>query len=213
MISNFLGTGGNVPTNNGSSESVGVEDNLSNLPGARKHRRQLGNLLGGLFGGGAAGRGGDKNDGPPEARVAASVGDGASSGLPTASDDGEVTLTYRQVNQDGAGPMTADIDATSGGTDPDAFQSAEVTQDVPGLGIQGLSLATNTDFPLKVRMPEGMTCEGSVGGAENVCIVRVRNGAAAGPFGGSGAFTQSAAARKRAFAYRLKKRMEIARKN
>lgn len=97
MISNFLGTGGNVPTNNGSSESVGVEDNLSNLPGARKHRRQLGNLLGGLFGGGAAGRGGDKSDGPPEARVAASAGDGASSGLPTASDDGEVTLTYRQV--------------------------------------------------------------------------------------------------------------------
>ncbi|RSM05452.1 hypothetical protein CEP52_006254 [Fusarium oligoseptatum] len=215
MISNFLGTGGNVPTNNGSSESVGVEDNLSNLPGggARKHRRQVGNFLGGLFGGGAAGRGGDKNDGPPEARVAASTGEGATSGLPTASDDGEVTLTYRQVNQDGAGPMTADIDATSGGTDPDAFQSAEVTQDVPGLGIQGLSLATNTDFPLKVQMPEGMTCEGSVGGAENVCIVRVRNGAAAGPFGGSGAFTQSATARKRAFAYRLKKRMEIARKH
>ncbi|KAJ4149321.1 hypothetical protein NW754_000760 [Fusarium falciforme] len=200
MISNFLGTGGNVPTNNGSSESVGVEDNLSNLPGARKHRRQLGNLLGGLFGGGAAGRGGDKNDGPPRLVLQPlPATTGMSSSL--------------EVNQDGAGPMTADIDATSGGTDPDAFQSAEVTQDVPGLGIQGLSLATNTDFPLKVRMPEGMTCEGSVGGAENVCIVRVRNGAAAGPFGGSGAFTQSAAARKRAFAYRLKKRMEIARKN
>lgn len=107
--------------------------------------------------------------------------------------------------------MTAEIDATSGGTDPDAFQTAEVTQDVPGIGIQGLSLATNTDFPLKVQMPQGMTCEGSVGGANNVCIVRVRNGAAAGPFGGSGAFTQSAASRKRAIAFRLKKRMEIIR--
>lgn len=56
-------------------------------------------------------------------------------------------------------------------------------------------------------MPQGMTCDGSVGGANNVCIVRVRNSAGAGPFGGSGAFTQSTAARKRAVAYRLKKRM------
>jgi hypothetical protein len=60
-------------------------------------------------------------------------------------------------------------------------------------------------------MPEGMTCDGQVGGAQNVCIVRVRNGAAAGPFGGSAAFTQTQAARKRAVAYRLKKRMEISR--
>lgn len=58
-------------------------------------------------------------------------------------------------------------------------------------------------------MPAGMTCDGKVGGAENVCIVRVRNSAAAGPFGGSAAFTQTKAARKRAVAYRLKKRMEI----
>lgn len=62
-------------------------------------------------------------------------------------------------------------------------------------------------------MPQGMTCDGSVGGADNVCIVRVRNSAAAGPFGGSAAFTQSAAARKRAIAYRLKKRMQLDRKN
>ncbi|KAF4465077.1 gEgh 16 [Fusarium albosuccineum] len=196
MISNFLGSGGNnVPTNNGSSASVGVEDDLSDLPGS-KIKRQIGNFLGGLFGGGNGE--GEKSDGPPESSVAATSGDGASSGLPTASDSGEVTLTYRQVNQDGAGPMTADIDATSGGTDADAFQTAEVTQDVPGVGFQGLSLATNTDFPLKVQMPEGMTCEGSVGGANNVvsCVSAT-----------------SAAARKRAFAYRLKKRMELTRKH
>jgi hypothetical protein len=114
-----------------------------------------------------------------------------------------------QINQDGAGPLTAEVDGTSGGTDPNAFQTAEVTQDVPGLGVQGLSLATNTDFPLTVQMPAGMTCDASVGGADNVCVVRVRNGAAAGPFGGSAAFTQSNAARKRAIAYRLKKRMAL----
>ncbi|WZH49358.1 hypothetical protein QYS62_010557 [Fusarium acuminatum] len=224
MISNFLGSGNgaaNVPTNNGTAAGVGVEDDLSNIPAGRNNnnnnnnkekKRQLGGFLGGLFGGGRGGAGGgDKNEKPEETSVAATAGEGANSGLPTASDNGEVTLTYRQVNQDGAGPMTADIDATSGGTDPDAFQTAEVTQDVPGLGIQGLSLATNTDFPLKVQMPQGMTCEGTVGGANNVCIVRVRNGAAAGPFGGSGAFTQSTAARKRAIAFRLKKRMQIVR--
>ncbi|QPC69289.1 hypothetical protein HYE68_000041 [Fusarium pseudograminearum] len=190
MIANFLGTsGGNsVPTNNGTDSGVGVEDDLSGLNRGgrnnnRKQRRQLGNLLGGLFGGGRGGGNGEKADKPNES----------------------------SINQDGAGPMRADIDATSGGTDPDAFKTAEVTNDVPGVGFGGLSLATNTDFPLTVKMPQGMTCEGTVGGANNVCIVRVRNSAAAGPFGGSGAFTQSASARKRAIAFRLKKRMQIVR--
>lgn len=52
-------------------------------------------------------------------------------------------------------------------------------------------------------MPDGMTCEGKAGGAENVCVVRVRNPALAGPFGGSAAFTQSegSAARRRAMKY------------
>lgn len=81
-----------------------------------------------------------------------------------------------------------------------------MTEDVPGLGFQGLSLATNRDFTLKVQMPAGMTCDATVAGVDNVCIVRVRNGAAAGPFGGSAAFTMSSTARKRAVEYRLKKR-------
>ncbi|KAM0351729.1 hypothetical protein ACHAPU_002241 [Fusarium lateritium] len=218
MISNFLGAGNgaaNVPTNNATSAGVGVEDDLRNLPQNRQNRikkekRQFRNLFGGLFGGGGQGQG-EKTETAEETSVAATAGEGSTAGLPTASDNGEVTMTYRQINQDGAGPMTADIDATSGGTDPDAFQTSEVTKDIPGLGIQGLSLATNTEFPLTVKMPQGMTCEGKVGGASNVCIVRVRNGAAAGPFGGSGAFTQSTAARKRAIAFRLKKRMQIVR--
>ena len=87
-----------------------------------------------------------------------------------------------------------------------------MTKDVPGLGVQGISLATSTEFDMQMMMPAGMTCEGQAGGANNVCIARVRNSAAAGPFGGSGAFTQSTTARKRAIAYRLKKRMEIGRK-
>ena len=84
-----------------------------------------------------------------------------------------------------------------------------MTQDVPGLGFGGLSLATSRDFPLTVQMPAGMTCDATVAGVDNVCIVRVRNGAAAGPFGGSAAFTMSPAARKRAIEYRKKKRAQV----
>jgi hypothetical protein len=122
-------------------------------------------------------------------------------------------MTLRQINQDGAGPFTADVDGTSGGTDEAAMQPATITQDVPGLGVQGISLATSTEFAMKVQMPQGMTCDATVAGTPNVCVMRVRNGAAAGPFGGSVAFTQGAAARKRAIAYRLKKRMEFSRKH
>ncbi|KNG48760.1 cell surface protein [Stemphylium lycopersici] len=215
MVGAFMGQGAAPPANQGASGSVGVEDNIQQ-PGQK--RQFLGGLLGGGGGGNSAGAtgitgllggGGEKVNGPPESRVAAAVGAGAASGMPTCADDGTVTMTLRQVNQDGAGPFTADVDGTSGGTDEAAMQSAEVTQDVPGLGVQGISLATNTEFDMKVQMPAGMTCDATVAGVNNVCVMRVRNGAAAGPFGGSVAFTQGAAARKRAIAYRLKKRMEI----
>lgn len=144
--------------------------------------------------------------GTVENGVAAAAGTGATSGLPTTADDGTISMTFHQVNQDGAGPLTAAIDATSGGTDPAAFKDAKVTQNVPGLGIGGLSGATTTDFGVKVQMPAGMTCSGTVGGASNVCIVRMQNSALAGPFGGSAAFTQSAAAKKRAVEFNLRKR-------
>ncbi|KAM3444923.1 hypothetical protein NHJ13734_000957 [Beauveria thailandica] len=233
-VARFMGSSQAAPKNNGASGAVGKEDDLSGLPAgaAKRHeerRRQLGKLFGGLLGGGGGnnnggaagglggllggggGAAGTKSNVAAETMVADTAGMGSSQGMPTADSNGVVSMVYRQINQDGAGPLTAMVDGTSGGTDNSAFQKAEVTQDVPGLGIGGLSLATNTEFPLKVQMPAGMTCEGTVGGVKNVCIVRVRNSAAAGPFGGSAAFTQNATARKRAIAYRLKKRMEIAR--
>lgn len=97
------------------------------------------------------------------------------------------------------------VDGTSGGTDMAAFKQAQVTQDVPGI-VAGISAASTTDFPVKVQMPAGMTCDATVGSATNVCVVRVRNKTPAGPFGGSAAFTQTAAARKRAIEYRMKMR-------
>jgi hypothetical protein len=95
-------------------------------------------------------------------------------------------MTFHQVNGDGAGPLTADIDYTSGGKDASAFQQATVLQDVPGTNSR--SKARAQDFSVQVQMPQGSTCTGSAGGANNVCFVRVRNNARAGPFGGSAAF-------------------------
>jgi len=203
MINNFMG-GDAAPKSKGKAAATGVEDDIPNIKRAELYARQG---LAGLFGGGK--NQGKKGNSVPEARVAATAGMGASEGMPTCADDGTITMTFRQINQDGAGPLTADVDGTSGGTKESAMRKAKVMTDVPGLGVQGLSLATNTDFPVKVQMPAGMTCDATVGMATNVCVVRVRNGAAAGPFGGSAAFTQTAAGRKRAIAYRLKKRMDF----
>ncbi|KAF2251162.1 hypothetical protein BU26DRAFT_563106 [Trematosphaeria pertusa] len=198
-ISTFMGTGAGAATGAGASTAATAQK-----------RQLLAGLLGGGkgkgAGAGAASDGTKTTAGATEQGVAKAAGAGASSGLPTTADDGTVTMTFHQVNQDGAGPLTAQIDATSGGTDPAAFQDAQVMQDVPGIGIGGLSAATTTDFPVKVQMPQGMTCSGQVGGASNVCIVRMQNSALAGPFGGSAAFTQSAAAKKRAVEYNLRKR-------
>ncbi len=172
-------------------------------------KRGLLDALTGGAGGGAAGgaaAGAKTPKGTTEGGVAAAAGTGASSGLPTTADDGSITMTFHQVNQDGAGPLTAQIDATSAGTDPAAFQDATVMQNVPGIGIGGLSAAAVKDFPVKVQMPAGMTCQGTAGGATNVCVVRMQNSALAGPFGGSAAFTQSTAAKKRAVEYNLRKR-------
>lgn len=169
--------------------------------------RQLLNLLGLGGGRGRSGKGSATPRGTKETAVLAATGMGAAQGLPTTSDDGTIKMVYHQVNQDGAGPLTADIDATSGGTEAAAFKKADVTVNVPGLGIGGLSAARTMDYPVEVKMPAGMTCEGQVAGATGVCIARLRNGAIAGPFGGSVAFTQSPAAKKRAIEHNLRNRM------
>lgn len=115
MIAAFMGSGAAPPTNQGASGSVGVEDNIQqpdqkrqffggrfggnrdnadDAAGAGNGGGILGGLLGGLTGGGGSG---EKVTGPPEARVAAVQGAGATSGLPTCADDGTVTMTLRQV--------------------------------------------------------------------------------------------------------------------
>ncbi|OAA48808.1 cell surface protein (Mas1) [Cordyceps fumosorosea ARSEF 2679] len=219
VVASFMGRGSKVATNNGASGATGVEDSIpaNILTQQRAQRREEHmNEMRGVFSGifnlpvvGVLGLGGTPKDYPKETIVGDMAGQGAEKGMPTSNDNGEVSLIYRQVNQDGAGPLTAAIDPTSGGKDGSAFKSASMPLNMPGVGISGLSVATNTDYPITVKMPQGMTCEGEIAGVKNVCVVRVRNQAFAGPFGGAAAFVQSEGARKRAVAYRLKKRFEI----
>ncbi|KAF3923821.1 hypothetical protein ABW21_db0202828 [Orbilia brochopaga] len=136
-------------------------------------------------------------------------GVGSANGLPTCSDTGIITMTYHQINGDGAGPLVAKIDAFSGGTNAGAFVAAKMLKNVPGQA--GNSQNTMTDFDIAVQMPEGMVCGATVAGVSGVCIVRVNNPAAAGPFGGAAAFIQSPRAKKRALEFRRLKKRHYAR--
>ncbi|KAB8228047.1 uncharacterized protein BDW43DRAFT_316254 [Aspergillus alliaceus] len=75
----------------------------------------------------------------------------------------------------------------SSGTDPRAFKSAQVIKNIPG--VTGFPTSSTMNYDVQVKVPSGMKCSGTVGAALNVCIVRVRNNAISGPFGGSAAFT------------------------
>lgn len=123
--------------------------------------------------------------------------------LPQVSDGGSLSGTYHIVTTDGAGPLTAIVDPTGTG----AFSTgtkAEVTTQVPGrngniaapkqrrfwtramvnMGIVKRASNVNEDYPVSVKIPAGTTCSGTVGGQQNVCLVKIVNPSNAGPFGG-----------------------------
>ncbi|PFH60731.1 hypothetical protein XA68_10487 [Ophiocordyceps unilateralis] len=219
-IANFMGTNKATQKNSGQS-GVGQEDDLTGLDKVKQKRLAerelfvrglLDNLLGGgggLFGGGGGDKAkGEKNNFAQETSVADTSGMGAQKGLPTTDEEGNFNVIYRQINQDGAGPLTMECDGSSCGKDNSAFQDADIQNNVPG-AIAGLSLATNTEFAMNCSLPQGMVCKAQCGGAQNVCVCRMRNNTPAGPFGGSVALTQSQGAVKRAVAYRLRKRYEV----
>ncbi|CAP64829.1 uncharacterized protein PODANS_5_3780 [Podospora anserina S mat+] len=89
-----------------------------------------------------------------------------------------VDVTIHQVNADGAGPYTCDLDEGSNS----GIMSHElvVSNNIPGQN--GLSQAAEQEFTITVTMPDDMKCIG--GSTGNVCTVRCRNAAQAGPFGG-----------------------------
>jgi hypothetical protein len=96
-----------------------------------------------------------------------------------------MTVTVHQVNADGAGPYECDLDETSNGATN--FIPLTVTNNVPG--ANGLSQAKEQDFEINVAMPANYNCIGASTG--NICTVRCRNTAVAGPFGGCFAVQQT----------------------
>ncbi|THG95016.1 hypothetical protein EW145_g8040 [Phellinidium pouzarii] len=116
--------------------------------------------------------------------VATQLDAAVTSGLPSAAADGTVSMTLHQVNQDGAGPYTCEVSTDATGA---SFAAMVVSTDVPGKN--SLSNAKATDFPLVAQMPAGTTCTGGANG--DACLVRCRNAALAGPFGGCVAVTTS----------------------
>jgi hypothetical protein len=138
---------------------------------------------------GALAQGTKTPPGTTENAVAGTAGQGAKSGLPTADQNGAINLQFHQVNADGAGPYTATIDPSSGGTQEGAFQAAQMTTNVPGQNGNDAQNAA-TDFNVQVQMPAGMQCTGTIAGQKNVCVVRIQNP----KFGGSAVFQQAGAA-------------------
>ncbi|KAK4084819.1 hypothetical protein Purlil1_10225 [Purpureocillium lilacinum] len=67
-----------------------------------------------------------------------------------------VTVTVHQVNADGAGPYTCDLDETS--NTGKITHNLTVTNNVPG--INGLSLAKTQSFNITVTMPKKLNCTG-----------------------------------------------------
>ncbi|PKS11125.1 hypothetical protein jhhlp_002886 [Lomentospora prolificans] len=89
-------------------------------------------------------------------------------------------VTIHQVNADGAGPYSCDLDVTSNASRLTGQIPLNVTNNVPG--VNGFSQAKAQSFVINVQMPEDFQCTGASTG--NICTVRCRNNALAGPFGG-----------------------------
>ncbi|CAE6456497.1 unnamed protein product [Rhizoctonia solani] len=121
--------------------------------------------------------------------MAAQMEAASSAGLPAAAADGTVTMTIHQINGDGAGPYECGVSADASGK---SFAAMKVVTNVPGENSR--SNAKATDFALVAQMPAGTTCTGGPNG--DACVVRCRNAARAGPFGGCAAVTNAQPAAK-----------------
>ncbi|KAG9126578.1 hypothetical protein FRC07_002918 [Ceratobasidium sp. 392] len=118
--------------------------------------------------------------------VVAQMEAASSAGLPAANPDGTVEMTVHQVNGDGAGPYMCDVSTDGTGQN---FVAMKVVTNVPGTNSR--SRAKAQDFPLVAQMPAGASCSGGPNG--DACLVRCRNAARAGPFGGCTAVTNAEA--------------------
>ncbi|ORX97286.1 hypothetical protein BCR34DRAFT_167816 [Clohesyomyces aquaticus] len=124
--------------------------------------------------------------------------------LPQVSEGGSISGVFHIVTTDGAGPVQAMIDPTASGAFSNGVEATVMT-DVPGnngnirpsgkvaralhaLGLMKRAANVNMDFPVKIAVPAGTTCSGTVAGQQNVCFMKIANSNRAGPFGGVIAF-------------------------
>ncbi|KIY53578.1 hypothetical protein FISHEDRAFT_12021, partial [Fistulina hepatica ATCC 64428] len=90
-------------------------------------------------------------------------------GVPTVPSNGSLTMGIYQVNADGGGPFTAEIneDATA-----ESWTSIEVTSQPPG--VNGIIHGAPANSTIAVTIPSNVTCTGGTDGA--TCIIRLNNG-------------------------------------
>lgn len=69
-----------------------------------------------------------------------------------------MTVTIHQVNADGAGPYTCDMDPTGNTLGATGQTALTVTNNVPG--ANGFSQAKTEDFNMTVTMPTSLNCTG-----------------------------------------------------
>ena len=133
--------------------------------------------------------------------------------LAQVSSGGSVSGTYHVVTDDGCGPLEALID-TSASAKWSTAAKATVSTDMPGTagncpaalsndsGNQNKirRMATralvrmglvakradnvNKDYSFSVAIPAGTSCTGTIGDQSNLCLVKMSNNNANGPFGG-----------------------------
>lgn len=125
--------------------------------------------------------------------------------LPQATPGGQLTGTFHAVTSDGCGPISAVLDTTATGKFSQG-QMLTTTADVPGTKgqcpkaivkksfvrdllersgvITRRATNVNKDFPVAFTLPADAACTGTVNGIQNVCLVKMANRNAAGPFGG-----------------------------
>lgn len=118
---------------------------------------------------------------------------------------GTLSGVFHIVTTDGAGPIQGCIDTTGTGKFSQCDPITPDTQ-VPGKNgnirpprkarsvgelftrsmdrIMKRASNVNTDHPMSFSIPAGTTCTGSMGGMDNVCLMKIANSNRAGPFGG-----------------------------
>lgn len=115
----------------------------------------------------------------------------AMGGMPTIPSDGSLTMGVFQVNADGGGPFTAEINTDATGQ---KWTAIDVTSQPPG--VNGVLHNGPANSSITVSVPQDTKCTGGSDGA--TCLIRLNNGGAdtgslangAGPFGGCVAVSQ-----------------------